>query len=371
MLRLSIFTITLIILCKLSNVFGQIDETEEQILERIFRNYSNAVRPPTRGPTDVTVNLYLRSVEPIDDFKREYSIQVTLRQEWKDERLKFRPSNAVRKGYLSQQSTSKLWIPDLFIRNEKKGYLHSIIYPNLFVRIFPDGNILFSIRVSLTMPCGMKLRTFPFDSQNCTMQMASYGMSTDDILYRWKNIDPVQVSPDLNTTLARFSFQKWETGTCDTKTMTGLYSCLRLDLLFKRHFPYYLVQVYIPCTSLAIVAWLSFWIDSNQIIARVFLTVTTYLIMMIATGILNYNLPKTSHTKAVDVWTGTCLTFVFVTVVQTIIVNFCAGSSAGNAGESKRFKNRNCAEKLDVVFRGLYPALFALFVCIYFAVYAR
>ena len=41
---------------------------------------------------------------------------------------------------------SKVWMPDTFFRNEKIGRFHTILTPNLYVRVFPDGDVLYSIR---------------------------------------------------------------------------------------------------------------------------------------------------------------------------------------------------------------------------------
>lgn len=41
---------------------------------------------------------------------------------------------------------TKVWMPDTFFRNEKEARKHEIIVPNVYVRIFPDGEILYSIR---------------------------------------------------------------------------------------------------------------------------------------------------------------------------------------------------------------------------------
>ena len=38
-------------------------------------------------------------------------------------------------------------MPDTFFRNEKEGKFHNIIQPNLYVRVFPNGDVLYSIRV--------------------------------------------------------------------------------------------------------------------------------------------------------------------------------------------------------------------------------
>ena len=38
------------------------------------------------GPTTVFVNLFVRSFEKIDDVKMEFSVQITFRQQWNDNR---------------------------------------------------------------------------------------------------------------------------------------------------------------------------------------------------------------------------------------------------------------------------------------------
>ena len=77
----------------------------------------------------------------------------------------------------------------------------------------------------------------------------------------------------------------------------GEYSCLKVNLLFKREFSYYLIQIYIPCCMLVIVSWVSFWLDANAVPARVSLGVTTLLTMATQTTGINNSLPPVSYTK--------------------------------------------------------------------------
>lgn len=114
-------------------------------------------------------------------------------------------------------------------------------------------------------------------------------------------------------------------------TTTGEYSCLRVDLLFKREFSYYLIQIYIPCCMLVIVSWVSFWLDPNAIPARVSLGVTTLLTMATQISGINSSLPPVSYTKAIDVWTGVCLTFVFGALLEFALVNYASRSDAHRA----------------------------------------
>ena len=40
----------------------------------------------------------------------------------------------------------KVWVPDLFIPNEKSASLHMITVPNKLMHIYPEGRILYSVR---------------------------------------------------------------------------------------------------------------------------------------------------------------------------------------------------------------------------------
>ena len=75
--------------------------------------------------------------------------------------------------YLTMTETNRVWMPDTFFRNEKVGRFHNILQPNLYVRVFPNGDVLYSIRVSLTCACSMHLALFPLDKQTCNLDVAS------------------------------------------------------------------------------------------------------------------------------------------------------------------------------------------------------
>ena len=48
------------------------------------KDWRNLTEPD--GPTTVLVNLFVRSFEKIDDVKMEFSVQITFRQQWNDNR---------------------------------------------------------------------------------------------------------------------------------------------------------------------------------------------------------------------------------------------------------------------------------------------
>ncbi|XP_014484548.1 PREDICTED: glutamate-gated chloride channel isoform X5 [Dinoponera quadriceps] len=315
-------------------------EKEKQVLDNILGpgRYDARIRPSgengTDGPAIVRVNLFVRSIATISDIKMEYSVQLTFREQWLDERLRFNDFGG-RLKYLTLTEANRVWMPDLFFSNEKEGHFHNIIMPNVYIRIFPNGSVLYSIRISLTLSCPMNLKLYPLDRQICSLRMASYGWTTNDLVFLWKEGDPVQVVKNLH--LPRFTLEKFLTDYCNSKTNTGEYSCLKVDLLFKREFSYYLIQIYIPCCMLVIVSWVSFWLDQSAVPARVSLGVTTLLTMATQTSGINASLPPVSYTKAIDVWTGVCLTFVFGALLEFALVNYASRSDMHSDSIKKQF----------------------------------
>lgn len=89
---------------------------------------------------------------------------------------------------------------------------------------------------------------------------------------------------------------------------------------------------------LVIVSWVSFWLDPNAIPARVSLGVTTLLTMATQISGINASLPPVSYIKAIDVWTESCLTFVFGALLEFALVNYASRSDAHRAAERSALK---------------------------------
>jgi len=321
-------------------------QEEKKILDTVMGPsvYDARIRPSGMNDTDaatlVTVNLFVRSFSKIDDVKMEYTFQITMRQSWVDQRLQYEhikeqkkiPLNRIR--YLTMTDASKIWMPDTFFRNEKIGSFHTILQPNLYIRIFPDGTVLYSIRVSLTAACSMHLALFPLDEQTCNLFIASYGWTKNDLEYSWYERGPVQIPGNLSLP-GGFKLGGYNNSYCDVVTATGEYSCLQVDLTFARQLSFFIVTVYIPCSMTVSVSWLSFWLDHKAVPARVALGVTTLLAMSTTQASIQNSLPPVAYTKAIDVWSGVCVVFVFSALLEYALVNYASRSDAQRSAKQK------------------------------------
>ncbi|CAG0894642.1 unnamed protein product [Cyprideis torosa] len=148
-------------------------------------------------------------------------------------------------------------------------------------------------------------------------------------------------------------------GVSSPEMVSGEYSCLKVDLIFKREFSYYLIQIYIPSVMLVIVSWVSFWLDHNSVVARVSLGVTTLLTMSTQTAGINASLPPVSYTKAIDVWTGACLTFVFGALLEYALVNYAGRSDVHRDRMRRERMQRQAMDAIDgTPFAAMKPLMF-------------
>uniref|UniRef100_A0A1I7U9A8 Ig-like domain-containing protein n=1 Tax=Caenorhabditis tropicalis TaxID=1561998 RepID=A0A1I7U9A8_9PELO len=328
--RLNCFIILLAVSIWIIGGNGDATSDTEIIKKLLGKGYDWRVRPPginltipgTHGAVIVTVNMLIRSISKIDDVNMEYSVQLTFREEWVDGRLAYGLPGDDTPDFLILTAGQKIWMPDSFFQNEKQAHKHDIDKPNVLIRIHRDGRILYSVRISMVLSCPMHLQYYPMDVQTCLIDLASYAYTESDIEYRWKKQEPVQLKKGLHSSLPSFQLNNVDTTLCTSKTNTGTYSCLRTILELRRQFSYYLLQLYIPSTMLVIVSWVSFWLDRGAVPARVTLGVTTLLTMTTQASGINAKLPPVSYTKAIDVWIGACLTFIFGALLEFAWVTY-------------------------------------------------
>ncbi|XP_051930908.1 glycine receptor, alpha 4a isoform X3 [Hippocampus zosterae] len=283
--------------------------------------YDARIRPNFKGPpVNVTCNIFINSFGSITETTMDYRLNVFLRQKWNDPRLAYSeyPDDSLD---LDPSMLDSIWKPDLFFANEKGANFHEVTTDNKLLRIFQDGSVLYSIRLTLILSCPMDLKNFPMDIQTCTMQLESFGYTMNDLIFEWLSENPVQVADDL--TLPQFVLKdEMDLGYCTKYYNTGKFTCIEVKFHLERQMGYYLIQMYIPSLLIVILSWVSFWINMDAAPARVGLGITTVLTMTTQSSGSRASLPKVSYVKAIDIWMAVCLLFVFAALLEYAAVNF-------------------------------------------------
>uniref|UniRef100_A0A3Q1B5L4 Glycine receptor, alpha 3 n=1 Tax=Amphiprion ocellaris TaxID=80972 RepID=A0A3Q1B5L4_AMPOC len=332
-------------------------------------------------------------------------VNIFLRQQWNDPRLAYAeyPDDSLD---LDPSMLDSIWKPDLFFANEKGAHFHEVTTDNKLLRIFKNGNVLYSIRLTLTLSCPMDLKNFPMDVQTCIMQLESFGYTMNDLIFEWQENGPVQVAEGL--TLPQFILKdESDLRYCTKHYNTGKFTCIEVRFHLERQMGYYLIQMYIPSLLIVILSWVSFWINMDAAPARVALGITTVLTMTTQSSGSRTSLPKVSYVKAIDIWMAVCLLFVFSALLEYAAVNFVSrqhkellrfrrhkskmtalntagapanatqnapGAAGGGGGGGKTTEEMrklfiDRAKKIDTVSRAGFPLAFLFFNIFYWVLY--
>ncbi|XP_028809156.1 gamma-aminobutyric acid receptor subunit rho-1-like [Denticeps clupeoides] len=292
----------------------------EQLLR--IDDHDFTMRPGFGGPAiPVGVDVQVESLDTISEVDMDFTMTLYLRHYWKDERLSF-PSNNNQSMTFDGRLVKKIWVPDMFFVHSKRSFTHDTTTDNVMLRVYPDGKVLYSLRVTVTAMCNMDLSRFPLDTQTCSLEIESYAYTDDDLMLYWKKGND-SLKTDERISLSQFRIQKFHTTTkLAFYSSTGWYNRLYITFTLRRHIFFFLLQTYFPATLMVMLSWVSFWIDRRAVPARVPLGITTVLTMStIITGV-NASMPRVSYIKAVDIYLWVSFVFVFLSVIEYAAVNY-------------------------------------------------
>ncbi|XP_056015552.1 glycine receptor subunit alpha-1-like isoform X2 [Ostrea edulis] len=348
-----LIVLSLIVFASLISARNLTMNIKHDLVGELLRDYEPTQAPTEHGvPVTDEVQLYILSIDSISDSSMDYDMSFYLRQRWYDPRLQFNASLGIDVLELDPKLMEKIWVPDIYIINEKTAKIHEVTVPNKMMYLYPNGLVLYSARVSGVFSCMMDLHKYPLDKQICDIRLESFN-----------------------------------------------YTCIGLDIHLMRNIGYYLTQTYIPSVLVVILSWVNFWLSVDAVPARISLGLLTVLTMTTQSSNAVRGLTVVSYVKAMDVWVFACLFFVFAGLLEFAWVNVSnrvesrrksitdlpslmnghkTNSQRGDSPKPKEgkegfffkpSKNREKARNIDRVSRILFPITFILFNTAYWLIY--
>ncbi|XP_062335166.1 gamma-aminobutyric acid receptor subunit rho-3 isoform X1 [Osmerus eperlanus] len=292
----------------------------EQLLR--IEEHDFAIRPGFgNAAIPVGIDVQVESIDSISEVNMDFTMTLYLRHYWKDERLAF-PSQSNLSRTFDARLVKKIWVPDVFFVHSKRSFIHDTTMENIMLRVYPDGNILYSVRITVTALCAMDFSSFPLDTQNCSLELESYAYNENDLMLYWKNGNDSLRTDEI--VLSQFFIEEFNPSNgLAFYSSTGWYNRLYINFILRRHIFFFMLQTYFPTMLMVVLSWVSFWIDRRAVPARVSLGITTVLTMStIITGVSS-SMPQVSYVKAVDIYLWTSFLFVFLSVIEYAAVNYC------------------------------------------------
>uniref|UniRef100_A0AC11B6I6 Gamma-aminobutyric acid type A receptor subunit beta1 n=1 Tax=Ovis aries TaxID=9940 RepID=A0AC11B6I6_SHEEP len=319
----------------------------KETVDRLLKGYDIRLRPDFGGPpVDVGMRIDVASIDMVSEVNMDYTLTMYFQQSWKDKRLSYSgiPLNLT----LDNRVADQLWVPDTYFLNDKKSFVHGVTVKNRMIRLHPDGTVLYGLRITTTAACMMDLRRYPLDEQNCTLEIESYGYTTDDIEFYWNGGEGAVTGVN-KIELPQFSIVDYKMVSKKVEFTTGAYPRLSLSFRLKRNIGYFILQTYMPSTLITILSWVSFWINYDASAARVALGITTVLTMTTISTHLRETLPKIPYVKAIDIYLMGCFVFVFLALLEYAFVNYIFfGKGPQKKGAGKQDQSANEKNKLEM-----------------------
>ncbi|XP_029796552.1 gamma-aminobutyric acid receptor subunit rho-3 [Suricata suricatta] len=292
----------------------------EQLLH--IQDHDFAMRPGFGGsPVPVGIDVQIESIDSISEVNMDFTMTFYLRHYWKDERLSF-PSTTNKSMTFDHKLIKKIWVPDIFFVHSKRSFIHDTTVENIMLRVDPDGNVLFSLRITVSAMCFMDFSRFPLDTQNCSLELESYAYTEEDLMLYWKHGNK-SLNTDEHITLSQFFVEEFSASSGFAfYSSTGWYNRLFINFVLRRHIFFFMLQTYFPAMLMVMLSWGSFWIDRRAVPARVSLGITTVLTMSTIISGMSASMPQVSYIKAVDVYLWVSSLFVFLSVIEYAAVNY-------------------------------------------------
>uniref|UniRef100_A0A8C4HGF2 Gamma-aminobutyric acid type A receptor subunit alpha6a n=1 Tax=Dicentrarchus labrax TaxID=13489 RepID=A0A8C4HGF2_DICLA len=381
--------LTFLFLCSLGNVSGNEKINSDnitRILDRLLDGYDNRLRPGSGGGvTEVKTDIFVTSFGPVSDVEMEFTMDMFFRQMWVDERLKFEgPTEILR---LNNRMVDKIWTPDTFFRNSKKSISHNTTSPNKLFRIMQNGTVLYTMRLTISAECPMRLMDFPMDGHACPLRFGSYAYTSSEIMFTWRKGPIASVEcPTESMSLLQYDLVGQTLSTELFKSNTGHYSVKVVHFHLQRKLGYYLIQTYIPLIMVVVLSQVSFWINKESVPARTVAGITTVLTMTTLSISARESLPKVAYATAMDWFIAVCFAFVASALSDSSPQeslkrrnHSVCRSEPGDAPPVPIFLQQGSAfpqipqlagtSPIDAYARILFPLAFALFNLVYWYIY--
>ena len=156
--------------------------------------YEGNVLPFEASPDVVRLQIHMLSINEVDQKKREFQVNIWLRQKWNDYRLQY--ASASQRGCFSdtgregfpEAMLKEIWAPDIYVANRVK--VDSEVAGSFW--IYPNGDVAYTAQSLVRLACSMNFNSFPHDTQTCGVKIGTFLEDAKGIILEpWDDRPPI------------------------------------------------------------------------------------------------------------------------------------------------------------------------------------
>ena len=262
-----------------------------ELYRNVFNGYQSFLRPVKNASTPVLVFLgyELVSVMDINEADQKMITRGWLEVSWYDELLSWNASD-----YSGIDSVtlplSKLWVPDLTLLNDVKGY-QLLANKGGQVRLLSSGKVVWFLGLVVETRCTINIVDFPFDAQECSLHFSQWSSKNSEM-----DIEPSSInnSPLINNgewLLINTSCYRDNVTYLDTVLVSITFTVQRKPMTF-------VISGIIPMILLSVVSLSSFMLPLGSE-EKVSMGVTVLLSFSVFVSVINDLLPDVSDSVSI------------------------------------------------------------------------
>ncbi|XP_033752762.1 glycine receptor subunit alpha-3-like [Pecten maximus] len=305
------------------NVYSLTPSQRQEIETMLQKDHSNPPFYHTGNKTDIKMSIYMTEMRFLERTEADFTFYYY--QVWDDPRLKYPFANNTDYGIkdyhvVRSKYFDNIWLAESYIENELRSRVHDSTMSNRFVWLLSNGTLVYSMRITAGLACTLRGVLFPNALFVCRLKFRIHSYTKDKVSLKWDTDLQPMLPVDFDN--EEVSLDKWEALQCvlDNSAVTDS-SCLELKVSIKVSFASNVVRIFMPSIFIVLVGWLSFWIERNQVSARIKLGTLSMLAMITEQVGTKFFLPVNFKVVSFEVWYIMSLVFVVAAMFEYTFVH--------------------------------------------------
>ncbi|XP_053996969.1 uncharacterized protein LOC128886285 [Hylaeus anthracinus] len=240
------------------------------LLEAYQEAYDANVRPSKdhKKATNVNFELEIRHFT-VDEYSSTIDLHVWTRWEWTDDFLKWTPSEFDDIDSLKVLS-DQIWTPDITTHSASIAGAN-VEMPLSQCWIFHRGTVFCAPKMLFTTQCESDYSWWPYDAMNCTLELASWAHSTQDLKLQHLFVKQEEILIELDELNSQWEMYKFTINEHETEskfnsssTSEVMTSVISYNIVLQRHAKIHsaiFVTVVIVLMSMTLV---TLWLDPKS-----------------------------------------------------------------------------------------------------------
>ena len=261
----------------------------ENVASVLFNSYDPAIRPIFGQRLNVTVGFFLFSIKDFDEKSGTLTSVGGPFYMWNDPRLTWNPLDNGNL-YTFPITASKLWYPNLYLINPANK-MEPIGDESFVLRMSYNGDVWRYMGSIIKTTCDIDMTYFPFDTQECQIDMSAWGFLASEIF-----LTPLQSDVDLTYYNEN---SQWKVVKSELKEyqLKGIDGMVTVKFSLKRKPEYFAINILAPIFMLCLLNPLVFFLpmESGE---RISYTITIFLSLAVFMTLISDNMPQSSDPMA-------------------------------------------------------------------------